>query len=37
VVPKLSIAYKNGDYAEKDMDFEGFADSGGKVIDFYTA
>ena len=35
-IPKLSLAFKNGDYVEKDIDFEGFADSSGRVIDFYT-
>jgi hypothetical protein len=35
-IPKLSFAFKNEDYTEQDLDFECFADSSGRVIDFYT-
>jgi hypothetical protein len=37
VFPKLSIAYKAGDYGEVDLDFSAFADSTGKIIDFFKA
>jgi len=37
VFPKLSIAYKAGDYGETDLDFSAFADAAGKIIDFFKA
>ena len=36
-LPKLGLAFKNEDYAEKDIDFECFADAAGRVVDLYTA
>jgi hypothetical protein len=32
----MAFAFKNEDYTEQDLDFECFADSSGRVIDFYT-
>lgn len=36
-IPKLSLPMKAEDYTIMDLDFEAFADSTGKVIDFYSA
>jgi hypothetical protein len=35
-IPKLSFAFKSEDYTEQDLDFECFADSSGRVMDFDT-
>ncbi len=35
-IPKLAFAFKSEDYTEQDLDFEAFADTSGKVLDFYT-
>ena len=35
--PKLSLAYKAGDYMETDLDFQACADATGKIIDFFKA
>ena len=37
VFPKLTIADKQDDYTDTDMDFQGFADSLNRVINVYTA
>jgi hypothetical protein len=35
VVPKLTIALKNSDYMDQDIEFSAFASSTGKVMDYY--
>ena len=35
--PKLSMAFKTGDYMEQNLDFEACADSAGRVVDFFKA
>lgn len=37
VIPKLGFGFRNEDYGAVDLDFEGFADSNGKIIDITTA
>lgn len=34
--PKLSLAFKNTDFTMQDMDFVGFANSAGQVLEAYT-
>lgn len=34
---KLGLALKSEDYLETDLEFEGFADANGNVVDLYTA
>lgn len=36
-IPKLNFGFKNEDYTDQDMEFNVFADSTGKVCEFYTA
>lgn len=36
-LPKLSLAYKNEDYTENDLDFSAFANIAGKVISVYQS
>lgn len=35
-IPKLAFAMKQDDYTDMDFDFNAFADSAGKVIDFFS-
>lgn len=37
IVPKLSFAFKNVDYTMQNTDFQGFANSAGKIMDYYTS
>lgn len=36
IIPKLSMAFKNEDYTDTDIDFEAFADANGDVLEFYS-
>lgn len=37
VAPKLSTGFKGADFTEQNVDFEAYADSGGKVLYYYSS